>query len=216
MKVCKICKIEKEYSEFHKLTSSKDGHKSVCKICRKEEKRVYYEKNYDLISKYNTSYWLNNKDSITKKIKKWRAKNGEKVKIYHKRYNTKNKEKIKEKRKSEECRKKSNIRYERYKKNNPTCVIGRRLVKRCLNSYRKKYDTTFKILGYTPKQLRDRLEYQFKDGMTWDNYGQWHVDHKKPLSLFKKDTPINIMNALCNLQPMWAEENLKKNNKKIG
>ena len=46
--------------------------------------------------------------------------------------------------------------------------------------------------------------------MSWDNYGKWHVDHKKPISLFNKNTPAHIVNALSNLQPLWAKDNLSK------
>jgi len=56
-----------------------------------------------------------------------------------------------------------------------------------------------------------------------ENYGEWHIDHIYPVSKFDKDTPTNIVNALNNLQPLWAssriidgvlyEGNLNKNNK---
>lgn len=59
--------------------------------------------------------------------------------------------------------------------------------------------------------------------MSWDNYGEWHIDHIKPLTKFDKDTPIHIVNALSNLQPLWKTTreingnlylgNLNKNNK---
>ena len=49
--------------------------------------------------------------------------------------------------------------------------------------------------------------------MSWDNYGEWHIDHKKPISAFHKDTPPHIINSLCNLQPLWEIDNLKKSNK---
>jgi len=40
--------------------------------------------------------------------------------------------------------------------------------------------------------------------MSWDNYGEWHVDHIKPLISFDKNTHPSIVNALSNLQPLWA------------
>jgi hypothetical protein len=49
--------------------------------------------------------------------------------------------------------------------------------------------------------------------MTWKNWGEWHIDHTYPLSLFSKDTPINEVNSLSNLKPMWASDNLKKGNR---
>ena len=57
--------------------------------------------------------------------------------------------------------------------------------------------------------------------MTWSNHGEWHVDHIKDVSSFSKDTHPSIVNALTNLQPLWAttreingviyEGNLNKN-----
>jgi outer membrane receptor for monomeric catechols len=86
------------------------------------------------------------------------------------------------------------------------------MVRRCLNGS-KKETNTFKLLGYDTIKLKQRIEIQFKNGMSWDNYGKWHIDHKKPISKFKEGTNINIINALSNLQPLWAKENLSKGNK---
>jgi hypothetical protein len=49
--------------------------------------------------------------------------------------------------------------------------------------------------------------------MTWENHGDWHVDHIIPISIFKKGTPANIVNKLENLRPIWSNENLSKSNK---
>lgn len=51
--------------------------------------------------------------------------------------------------------------------------------------------------------------------MNWSNRGEWHLDHKKPVSRFIKQgiTDPSIINALSNLQPLWAHENLSKGNK---
>jgi hypothetical protein len=50
--------------------------------------------------------------------------------------------------------------------------------------------------------------------MTWGNYGQWHVDHKIPISAFNYETPDDIDFKRCwalkNLRPMWAKENISK------
>ena len=53
----------------------------------------------------------------------------------------------------------------------------------------------------------------FTDGMSWDNWGEWHIDHIKPVSSFDKNTPISLVNSLDNLQPLWAKDNLSKSNK---
>ena len=79
---------------------------------------------------------------------------------------------------------------------------------------------TFEHLPYTPKQLREHLEAQFDEHMTWENYGDyWHVDHIYPQSLLPYDSydDPNFQKcwALENLQPLEAIENLKKSNKII-
>lgn len=70
----------------------------------------------------------------------------------------------------------------------------------------------FGRLGYSLEDLTAHLEARFEPGMTWANYGRWHVDHKKPCALF------DLMDAgqfaacwaLDNLQPLWAFDNIKK------
>lgn len=73
------------------------------------------------------------------------------------------------------------------------------------------------IVGYTVEQLKEHLEKKFEHGMAWENYGKWHVDHIIPVSVFNfsKYSHIDFKRcwALKNLQPMWANENIKKNNK---
>jgi hypothetical protein len=48
--------------------------------------------------------------------------------------------------------------------------------------------------------------------MSWDNWGEWHIDHIIPVSKFEKETPPSIVNSLSNLQPLWAIDNYKKSN----
>jgi hypothetical protein len=73
------------------------------------------------------------------------------------------------------------------------------------------------MVGYSAEQLKEHLEKQFKDGMNWENYGEWHVDHIKPISSFIFETCDDEQFKVCwsleNLQPMWGIENIKKGNK---
>jgi hypothetical protein len=56
------------------------------------------------------------------------------------------------------------------------------------------------------------LEEQFEDGMTWENHGEWHIDHRRPCASF--DLVDEEEQRICfhhtNLQPMWGTENLSK------
>ena len=70
------------------------------------------------------------------------------------------------------------------------------------------------ILGYAVDDLMARLSARFKPGMTWENYGQWHVDHIVPKAAFaytkETDAAFRACWALSNLQPLWATENMRK------
>ena len=78
------------------------------------------------------------------------------------------------------------------------------------------------MLGYNYNDLKEYIESLFTDGMSWDNHGEWHVDHIKPLVCFSENEDIKVVNALSNLQPLWAttreingviyQGNLNKNN----
>ncbi len=69
-----------------------------------------------------------------------------------------------------------------------------------------------KKVPYTAEQLKQRIEFNFRDGMSWDNWGEWHIDHTKPIKRFLEQgiTDVAVINALCNLRPLWAKENLSK------
>jgi len=75
-----------------------------------------------------------------------------------------------------------------------------------------KADKTLQLLGCTVEQLRAHLEARFTSGMSWSNYGEWHIDHIKPCSSYDMSDPVQ--QAACfhytNLQPLWAIDNLKK------
>ena len=70
------------------------------------------------------------------------------------------------------------------------------------------------LVGYTCEDLMTHLESQFKGGMSWGNKGKWHIDHIIPRSRFNVNSPEDAEFkecwALSNLQPLWAEDNLRK------
>lgn len=68
------------------------------------------------------------------------------------------------------------------------------------------------LLGCSIEELKRRLEQQFAPGMSWENWGQWHIDHRKPLASFNLSDPTEQAAAFhfSNLQPLWAADNLAK------
>jgi hypothetical protein len=78
-----------------------------------------------------------------------------------------------------------------------------------------KRNKTFQMLGCTPQELILHIEKQFKPGMNWNNWSVhgWHLDHIVPLDSGKNQEEVEKLCHYTNLQPLWAEENLKKSNK---
>ena len=73
------------------------------------------------------------------------------------------------------------------------------------------------IVGYSLEELMIHLESLFEEGMTWENYGKWHIDHRMPKSWFNFETINDPEFIKCwdlkNLKPMWGDENIAKGNK---
>lgn len=57
------------------------------------------------------------------------------------------------------------------------------------------------------------IESKFKEGMSWENHGKWHIDHIKPLGNAKTEKELKKLFHYTNVQPLWAKENQKKGNK---
>jgi len=129
-----------------------------------------------------------------------------------KRHYNKNKEKIREiKRNYEKTRKANDPIYKLI--NNFRTAIYQVLKENNV----KKNGHYFDILKYSPEDLIVHLEKQFDERMSWDNYGEWHVDHIKPISSFNiqeiGDNEFIECWSLNNLQPLWGDENIRKSNK---
>jgi hypothetical protein len=147
--------------------------------------------------------------------KNWSEKNREHLTEYHKKWRTDNIDKWrKTKRVYEKNRKASDPLYKLI--SNFRTAIYQVLKESNVEKNRHYFD----ILQYTPEELITHLENQFTERMTWDNYGEWHVDHKLPITSFNieemGDKEFMKCWALENLQPMWGDENIRKSNKILG
>ena len=93
--------------------------------------------------------------------------------------------------------------------------IVKNSVYRALQSDKEKHSIEY--LGCSIQHFREHIEKQFVEGMSWDNYGEWHIDHIIPL---KYDNPTleETIERLHweNTQPLWATDNIAKGNRYIG
>jgi hypothetical protein len=154
----------------------------------------------------------NNKEYMSNKSKTWYEQNKEHRKEYLKEYREKNIDDIRKTKRDYERNRKA--RDPLYK----LITYFRTAIYTVLKeSNVDKYGHYFDVLQYTPEELMNHLEKQFKGDMTWDNYGIWHVDHKLPITSFdiQEMGDDEFMRCWCldNLQPMWGEENIRKSNK---
>jgi len=93
-----------------------------------------------------------------------------------------------------------------------------RSIRQCLFRHNSKDGAPWEsLVDFTRQELVAHLEKKFQSGMNWDNYGEWHIDHKIPISAHNFSNPghedFKRCWSLSNLQPMWAKENKAKNAK---
>ena len=153
-----------------------------------------------------------NKEYMSNKSKTWYEQNKEHRKEYIKEYHKNNIDKIRKTKRDYERNRKARDPLYKLISNFRTAIY--QVLKESNVEKNKHY---FDILQYTPEQLITHLENKFTDKMTWDNYGEWHVDHKLPITHFNisemGDSEFIKCWSLDNLQPMWGDENIKKSNK---
>jgi len=151
-------------------------------------------------------------ERVKKNQKTWYEENKEHRKQYLKEYREKNIDKLRKTKRDYERNRKASDPLYKLISNFRTAIY--QVLKESNVDKNKHY---FDILQYTPEELITHLELQFKDTMSWDNYGEWHVDHKLPITHFNivemGDDEFMKCWSLGNLQPMWGIENIRKSNK---
>jgi hypothetical protein len=212
-KICSKCKVEKDVCEFSKNAQKKDGLHPSCKDCYKD----FYKKNKELILERNNLWRITNPEVKKNYDLKYRLNNPDNRKKSDKLYREKNSEKIKLRK---EDWKKNNPKYQtQYEKKrkgidllfNLNKSVRGRLYKFLKSKNITKINSTFDIVGCSPEFLKEHLEKQFTDGMSWDKMGKLiHIDHIIPLSSAKTEEEVYELCHYTNLQPLWAEDNLKK------
>ena len=213
---------------YKKTKDKKIAYSKIYHEAKKEKiharKREYHKNNREKevarINKYakehkkqQRAYRDKYKEEIKLKKRKYDREHRRELAIYAKKYKENNKEKVQARRKRYQS-----IRYNKDYKYKLSCTMSAAL--RYSLKGRKNGVHWELLLNYTTDDLKRHLEKQFKEGMTWDNHGEWHIDHIIPISLWnfisKDDREFKQCWALCNLQPLWAEDNLIKGNRFCG
>ena len=81
-----------------------------------------------------------------------------------------------------------------------------------LNQQATKHTPSSKLLGCPIEQAQNHIASLFQENMSWDNHGEWHIDHIIPCSSFDLTDPEEQKKCFhyTNLQPLWAHDNLSK------
>lgn len=98
---------------------------------------------------------------------------------------------------------------------NPHARIKKRVMGRIWYALKKNQHPirgSFELVGCSAEFLKQHLERQFQPGMTFENYGKWHVDHIRPCASFDLQDPKQAAECFNwrNLQPLWAADNIRK------
>jgi len=173
----------------------------TCRVCEKDYPLEFFHKNHN---KYRKDC------KLCRNIynQNWRKRNLEKSQAYHKehkkKWRLKNKEKIK-------------LYWDNKLKNDIQYKLLHYLRGRLRVALKNNYKTgsAVKDLGCSILEFKQYLETKFQSGMTWENQGQWHIDHIKPLSSFNLNERDQLLQAChyTNLQPLWAIDNVRKSNR---
>ena len=219
-KKCSICK---RFLPIHNYSPQENGvgyTHSHCKQCNANNKRQYRKEHLLKLRQKDKERYYRDKDKRILLVKQRYSEKKDEINLHRKAYDQtekgkrirqqwrdNNKDKIKQKNKVQMNKPENKIRSN----------ISRRIL--FILKQGKENKKLEMILGYSVGKLKNHLETQFKEGMSWNNYKMngWHIDHIIPVSAFNfssyKDKDFHRCFALKNLQPLWAKENLSKSNK---
>jgi len=187
-KECTKCKIEKDIKKFSWQNKSKGCRHPWCKSCKNNYKKQWNKDNKNYCKEYQKQWDEDNREKRNEHTKRWYKDNRPIINKYIKnRLNT-----------------------------NPTLRLKHYISNQIRSSLKsnKAGRRWEDLVRYTIIDLKQHLEKQFESNMSWENYGEWHIDHCRPVSWFD-NSEEGVVKAwkLENLQPMWAHENLVKGNR---
>lgn len=156
--------------------------------------------------------------------RKWAEENPDRVLANVRAYNDRNRERVNER--NREITKRPHVReyrreWDRQYRQKPKQRVDQRMKTAIAHSLKgeKNGRSWEALVGYTVDELYSHLERQFVPGMSWENIGDWHIDHIVPKSSFQYETDdcdeFRAAWAITNLRPLWSTENLSKGPKRL-
>lgn len=189
-KICSKCKENKDTSYFSPDKHTPSGVGYHCRKCRS----IHY-------------YYSKDRERIKNKSKKWYYSNNKRALLVRKIY----RDTHKQERKAYLAKRRNEIDFR--------IIHSLRNRLRLAIKNNQKRGSAIRDLGCSVSELKEHLEKQFQEGMSWGNYGRkgWHIDHIKPLSKIDLTDKQQFLEAnhYTNLQPMWFYDNIRKRDKEI-
>lgn len=221
-RTCTKCGQVKEAAEFYKDARRASGLRASCKVCCLAQCRQNFERTKEARVVSINAWKAANKPRIAENARNRYAADPEKQRARAAAYNANNRDERRAATKkyweSLSKSEKSLILSKKYQKAKDRVSFRlrdsvSRSVRRCLVSG-KGGKSIATLLDFSIQDLKTHLERQFLRGMSWSNYGDWHIDHIVPLSSFTitgpDDPELRRAWALPNLRPLWAKDNQAK------
>jgi hypothetical protein len=226
---CIRCLTWQPLTQFSKSKKTKSGHLNTCRRCVCSRRRAAYAKNPEHFRAKRKAWSEKNKQKDLEQQRNRYHLNPEKFRAKSQNYRKNNPLKVELL--SNEWRLKNKAHcaaYQRHKyktniQSRLKTLISGRIFESLFIAKTSKNKKTVDLLGCSMKQLKAYLESLFEQGMTWENHGRylkgglmtWHIDHVIPCAAFDLTDPEQQKKCFhySNLQPLWAVDNLQKQDK---
>jgi hypothetical protein len=158
------------------------------------------------VPKANSGSFKKGENRMPKRTEEQKLESKKRIAAYQKEWNIKNRELLNEKNRNK-------------RRNDPSfrirCNMRKRLSFLLRQSIAEKKVKTMSALGCSMDDFMVHLEKSFYGGMSFENYGEWHIDHITPCKQFDFTDPdqVKICFHYSNLQPLWGIDNRRKSGK---
>lgn len=204
MKQCTYCNKMLSFSDFPRDSRTTSGYRPRCKACMNTINRNYRQSHKLAFANARKRHYRRNRESILAMKRDYYIRNREKKQAYDREYRKKNSAKRREQQRA----------WDMNTRRAPAHQIIRNTRRRIAHALigNRKSVRTMELLGCTPEAFRDHLSAQFDSQMSWENYGDWHIDHIRPCYSFDltKEDQLRECFHYTNCRPLWATENVKR------